>query len=53
MALRMTERIYLSIAKWLVSSIAQCFALAVVEIGSYSESKCYQLKERKSAHVEI
>ena len=40
-------------AEWLVSSIAQCFPLAVTEIGSYSESNCYQLKERKSAHVEI
>ena len=53
MTLRMTKTMALSIAEWLVSSIAECFAHAVAERGSYSESNCYQLKERKSAHVEI
>ena len=53
MTLRMIKTMALSIAEWLVSSIAQSFALAVAEIGSYSESNCYQLKVQRSAHVKI
>ena len=49
----MTESMALSIAEWLVSSIAYNFALAVAEIGSYSESNCYQLEVQRSAHVKI
>ena len=53
MALRMTESMALSIAKWIISSIALSFALAVAEIGRYSESNFYQLKVERSAHVKI
>ena len=53
MAQSIAESMALSLAEWLVSSIAQCFVLAVTEIGSYSESICYQLKVKRSAHVKI
>ena len=39
--------------EWLVSGIAQSLALTIAERGTYSESNCYQLKQRVSAQVEI